>query len=44
MTTTMVPAVYENGAFQVSTPLPDLPEKQEVSLFYVAADDPIKIF
>ncbi|MEM7539125.1 MAG: hypothetical protein AAF639_43605 [Chloroflexota bacterium] len=42
MTKTMVPAVYEKGAFQVSTPLLDLPEKQKVSLLYVAADDPMK--
>jgi len=40
MVTEMIPAVYENGAFQVSVPLPDLPEHQAVELFYVVVDKP----
>ena len=41
MTKEMIPAIYENGAFQVSAPLPDLAENQAVELFYVIVDKPL---
>ena len=44
MTTTMVPAVYEHGTFQVLEPVPNLPDKQKVNLFYIDADDPFNDF